>query len=344
MQLLRIQLSFVIQCPHDHPCPLQHSGPSGLVCGFSQRLQRPTFVRRTKHAKQGHEDIGYSYVVIRRGPRPDSTSLGAEGRPAGRVGGVEREAIERTKGRTGVLRELQRAHEDGHDRNNVDPQSPLFSVPTEGSASAPTRSSPSADVNSVPSDQSKAQIHVPVDDGVGIGAVETLGPVASADAASISPRVDVHSSDETTVLAQERVPLLPMSTSAPSAPAQVLISAAESPLWTGYSGTEPRPKSPLEDLEPPLNLEEVLRSEAYGWPRLVFPPLKKSGHVIIDACTREGSYPSHTPATPHLSNPITCRKRNRWTNVHFILFYFQRKNYAVHNSKIAGQTTVLRCP
>jgi len=37
------------------------------------------------------------------------------------------------------------------------------------------------------------------------------------------------------------------------------------------------------------NLEVGLRQEAYTWPRLVFAPLKKSGHIILDACTAEGT-------------------------------------------------------
>jgi hypothetical protein len=36
------------------------------------------------------------------------------------------------------------------------------------------------------------------------------------------------------------------------------------------------------------DLQEALRLEAYSWPRLVFPPLKKSGHIILDSCTAEG--------------------------------------------------------
>lgn len=39
----------------------------------------------------------------------------------------------------------------------------------------------------------------------------------------------------------------------------------------------------------PENLEEALRLEAYNWPRLVFPPMKKNGHVILDGCTAEGT-------------------------------------------------------
>lgn len=35
-------------------------------------------------------------------------------------------------------------------------------------------------------------------------------------------------------------------------------------------------------------LDIALRSEAYNWPRLVFPPLKRSGHIILDGCTQEG--------------------------------------------------------
>ena len=286
-------LIFVNQCPHDRPCPLQHSGPSGLVCGFSQRLQRPTFVRLTKHAKQGHEDIGYSYVVVRRGPRPDSTILGATGRPVGRVGGVEREAIERANAGTGVLRELQRAHEHRHDRTSVDPQSPSFSVSAVRSTSAHARSPPSTDVNSVSADQ--AQARVPADDGVGAGAVDGLGRVASVDAASfMSPHVD--SPDEAMVRAQARVPSSPASPSTPPASVGVLASTSEFPRRAGYPGTEPRPDSALEESESPSDIEEALRSEAYGWPRLVFPPLKKSGHIIIDACTREGSQPFPIPA------------------------------------------------
>lgn len=42
---------------------------------------------------------------------------------------------------------------------------------------------------------------------------------------------------------------------------------------------------------PDISHEQVdgaLRREAYSWPRLVFPPLKRSKHVILDSCTAEG--------------------------------------------------------
>lgn len=41
--------------------------------------------------------------------------------------------------------------------------------------------------------------------------------------------------------------------------------------------------------EDPEALDSALRQEAYHWPRLVFAPLKRSGHIILDACAPEGN-------------------------------------------------------
>ncbi|KAJ1760678.1 37S ribosomal protein S22 [Coemansia sp. RSA 520] len=37
---------------------------------FVQRVQRPTFTMRTKHSKSNAEVVHYSYIIMRRGPRP----------------------------------------------------------------------------------------------------------------------------------------------------------------------------------------------------------------------------------------------------------------------------------
>ncbi|KAF9245720.1 hypothetical protein BU15DRAFT_85441 [Melanogaster broomeanus] len=149
---------------------------------IAPRLQRPTFVRRTKHATEGHEDIGYSYVVVRRGQRPNSSVPGAHGL-VGRIGG---EILVRAR--------AQRS-------------------------SSPTPSS----------------LH------------QTPATLASASA-----------------------------------------SESNSPSSVGHSETGPTPETAPEIWESPSDLEEALRREAYGWPRLVFPPLKRNGHIVIDACTQEG--------------------------------------------------------
>jgi ribosomal protein RSM22 (predicted rRNA methylase) len=161
------------QCPHDAACPLFHRGSSKLVCGFSQRIQRPLFVRRTKHSGVGHEDIGYSYVVIRRGHRPVSTTVNS-----GRIGAVGRSALVKESASRLPMKELQL-----HSENQ----------------------------------ESQAE--------TGAESLENeRGTVSVSDVEAQSPEA----------------------------------------------------------------LQESLRLEAYGWPRLVFPPLKRSGHIIIDSCTPEG--------------------------------------------------------
>ncbi|KAI9027193.1 mitochondrial small ribosomal subunit Rsm22-domain-containing protein [Phycomyces nitens] len=63
----------VAPCPHDRPCPLLFSPeakPSKSWCHFSQRVERPSFLMKTKHSKFNTEDAKYSYVVLRRGERP----------------------------------------------------------------------------------------------------------------------------------------------------------------------------------------------------------------------------------------------------------------------------------
>ncbi|KAF8526309.1 Rsm22-domain-containing protein [Hysterangium stoloniferum] len=99
----------VSPCPHDKPCPLafhqeRHQASiktsvKTVRCTFVQRLQRPSFVRRTKHAKKGEEDVGYSYVVIRRGERVRTVPAQLEGRrgAVGRWADEAREAREMGK-------------------------------------------------------------------------------------------------------------------------------------------------------------------------------------------------------------------------------------------------------
>lgn len=149
-------------------------GATKLVCSFSQKLQRPAFVRKTKHSGVGQEDSGYSYVVIRRGTRP-----APQGTKVGRLGYVGKVEAAKAAFKEEPIKELVVEDHYSHDAA-TDPDHPL---PSE----APDENSP--------------------------GAIELT-------------EKDMHA---------------------------------------------------------------ALRLEAYSWPRLVFSPLKKSGHIILDGCTAEGT-------------------------------------------------------
>ncbi|KAH9858264.1 mitochondrial small ribosomal subunit Rsm22-domain-containing protein [Lenzites betulinus] len=189
----------VAPCPHDGACPLYHPGASKLVCSFSQRLQRPEFVRKTKHSGTGHENMKYSYVVIRRGSRPSPATT-----RVGRVGEVGKRDLAREA-------DLSILSIDGEHQESP---SPVF--------------------------------------GDEVGEDILLQEEASS------------ASD---------------------------ISAA-------------------------------LRQEAYSWPRLVFPPLKRSGHIILDGCTAEGQIMRMTIPKSQGKQPFYDARKSEWGD----LFPHEPKN------------------
>jgi len=193
-------LHIVAPCPHEKECPLLNTAD---MCGFSQRLQSPRFLRKTKHSSRGDEDKKYVYLVVARGPRPTVVAEG-EISALGRIGRVAKEDMEK-----------QRAKEEG--------KGVLASV--EGSGSE----------------------HV---------SYERI-PIKEEAADSTSERLD----------------------------------SAENEAESSTSALD---KAEMVD---------HIRNEAYSWPRLVGPPLKKGGHIIMDVCAASGKYHSPCHDVPHNEPP-----------------------------------------
>ncbi|PCH34122.1 Rsm22-domain-containing protein [Wolfiporia cocos MD-104 SS10] len=212
----------VAPCPHDGACPLYHPGASKLVCSFSQRLQRPDFVRKTKHSGRGYEDTGYSYVVIRRGSRP-----APPGTKVGRVGNVGERELNKIASR-------------------LEPMQELVVEDSIGSTTAEANPSDSPDLT---------------------GATELIG------------------------------------------------------------SNEPQERE---------RLDAALRLEAYSWPRLVFPPLKRSGHVIIDGCTAEGKIMRMTIPKSQGKQPYYDARKSGWGDI----FPHESKNRVVERYQPPGNRPV----
>ncbi|EIN14400.1 Rsm22-domain-containing protein [Punctularia strigosozonata HHB-11173 SS5] len=221
----------VAPCPHDGACPLYTAGSSNLICGFSQRMQRPEFVRKTKHSGTGHEDVGYSYVVVRRGVRP---GFGAHEPKRGRLGLVGKRALQSDLAR---LQQMQPAE--------------LI----------------------VDSDNSHIRTR------------------ASEDSDRLAAIRDVSEALETEDFAED--------------------------------------------------IASALRREAYNWPRLIFPPLKRSGHIIIDACTPQGKIMRLTVPKSQGKQPYYDARKSEWGD----LFPHEPKNppqerhqpQRAKDRKLAGQ-------
>ena len=133
-------------------------------------MERPPFVRHTKHSGVGHEDIEYSYVVIRRGSRPSIPDV-----KVGRSGDVGRRQMQ--------LEEAKR------------------------------------------------------------------------------PPVELKLDDENTATSSTHV-----------------IASTDTEKTIESHGHEP------------AEIENLIKAEAFHWPRIIFPPLKKSGHVAMDVCGPSGMW------------------------------------------------------
>ncbi|KAJ7150294.1 Rsm22-domain-containing protein [Mycena filopes] len=186
----------VAPCPHDKKCPLYFSGDIKLVCGFSQRLQRPSFVRRTKHSGDGQEDMGYSYVVVRRGSRPTDPQT-----QVGRIGPIGRLALEKELAQLPVKELLVHSEHDLVAKPGEEPES--------------------------------------VDEDL----------------------EDSHA---------------------------------------------------VEEPATPDALNAALRLESYYWPRLIFPPLKNAGHIILDGCTKEGKIMRMTVPKSQGKQPFHDARKSAW--------------------------------
>lgn len=64
-----------------------------------------------------------------------------------------------------------------------------------------------------------------------------------------------------------------------------MISMAEPPIASGSDGWHGQSEA---------ELEQGLKREAYTWPRVIAPPMKRAGHVILDTCFPDGT-PLPTP-------------------------------------------------
>lgn len=89
-------------------------------------------------------------------------------------------------------------------------------------------------------------------------------------------------------LGREKVPA-PIAEDEAQSSRQVWVDADESgdEMVLENPSEEPPPTSPSDQ---PSNTEltDHLRNESYHWPKLIIPPLKKSGHIILDSCNPEG--------------------------------------------------------
>ncbi|TKY91022.1 hypothetical protein EX895_001021 [Sporisorium graminicola] len=318
----------VAPCSHDKPCPLLHPFAIGSaaaaavgarsdtgnpakskdVCGFTARYHTPTFLRRTKHSDRGEENVGYSYVVVRRGARP---SLVGEARRRLAVGEqrgdadadevaavVQQLAGEASTTKTGILDLLRNAKKASVERRM------LQEVDANAALTAGVEAAPNAEVGEGKEEMSDQQA---MDELLkllpdAVRAEFTQGSTAGSNNAQMTPeQLDA-------IMASVRTSLSPPTPS----------SAASSSSSTSADVSDERDANADADAHtisvaaPTVESELAMRLESYAWPRLIKAPLKKGGHVTLDACCASGNIERFTISKASGKQAYQDARKSKW--------------------------------
>ncbi|PWY96917.1 hypothetical protein BCV70DRAFT_168052 [Testicularia cyperi] len=311
----------VAPCSHDKPCPLLHpfsisssvaaavgarsdtGNPtkSKDVCRFTARFHTPAFLRRTKHSKRGEENVDYSYVVVRRGPRPSlvreaerrlATNAEADD-PELLLESLQDEASQTKSGILDLLRSAKQASKQRRQLEEIDGRDVIEAPASQ----APDGQAATAHKNVAPTDEMS-------DDAAMEELLKLLPDALQAEMAGAGR--DGNSEQ----LSPEQLDALMAS----------VRSSLSSSSSAGSLALEDNQLASLEADEdgvvsipaPSAAAELAMRLESYSWPRLVKPPLKKGGHVTFDACCSSGNIERFTISKSSGRQAYQDARKSKW--------------------------------
>ena len=295
----------VAPCSHDKPCPLLHPfaisssvasavgarsdtgnpAKSKDVCAFTARYHTPTFLRRTKHSDRGEENVGYSYVVVRRGPRP-SLLREAQRRQPNAEGEELRSLVEELSGqasetKTGILDMLRNAKKASAERRmlqEVDPSATL---------EAPQDGTPAEGQDEMSDEQAMDELLRLLPDAI---------------------KAEVGTSDQLTPEQMDSIMASLRATSSSQPTSTSSTSSTDSALELAAAD-----ESGVISLPAPTDESELaMRLESYAWPRLIRSPLKKGGHVTLDACCASGNIERFTISKASGKQAYQDARKAKW--------------------------------
>ncbi|KDN44375.1 hypothetical protein K437DRAFT_294865 [Tilletiaria anomala UBC 951] len=299
----------VAPCPHDKPCPLLHpfaswlppSSPLGRnmtsftrglpVCSFGQSLHLPRYSRTAQSRRAAAQDgeARFSYIVIRRGPRP-SLEAGYSS-PAVEDGTLEtkdalqdaaaqleasfrlRQAAAKTK--VGDIDAIRRGEVAGQTANSIRLLSEI------GSPSQVLKNEEEADAQEM--------AHEARDRSEDAAARKELMDLMPNILRKMQEEAGVGAEEITKEQLKDALATFSLEGIGASAAHQKSGVSASSSF-----GDDVADSAVVEEVTP--GDLEAMRLEAYSWPRLVKPPLKKGGHVTFDACNASGAIERFTIA------------------------------------------------
>lgn len=288
----------VAPCPHDGKCPLE--GRSSW-CHFVQRFERPGTLRKAKATVHGlpprpHQDERYSYVVLASGPRKvkalrsvqvsgvlpveDSEAADAvEAEGVAPIGGGWSEAAE-TDGDEEMLNSTHLASTDLGTEDlastGLGTEVAVLQSDLEASAVHQESSSEGEEGN---------ELRQMLLDSIGLDDDDATGDGDSPTALVIKQELQQLLQDAAALKAAQNSAIVAENTP------ESAIDTTNSRFGGGLmpsSRREEHAPSPLEE-EPIGEAGEAAEAAAVAssatWSRLLRPPRKRSGHIILDVCS-----------------------------------------------------------
>lgn len=290
----------VAPCPHDRPCPLLHdfelsesfgekigkssrsSSPlfhganHGMnICAASTRVHNPEYTRKTRQTRSNVENAQHCYLVIRKGPRPTFNDRKQFDTDDVREALAAREKLRKRADKTkvGILEALRST------KSGTKTEIPIAEEINndDGTVSHSTLAELGAEME-MGDIQAREEL------------LRILPQILQNQAGDRSEDIPEALQMAQSVLEQSAQ----MAEEAQDTVDQDTDSAEESLRLAGSMLEQQREMAKSQEPEPiseDLEQEDIesMRVDAYSWPRLIIPPIKRSGHTTIDACTAQGS-------------------------------------------------------
>lgn len=278
----------VAPCPHDKPCPLLHdyhfSGPPNTpttrtssassplfhgsalgmtICSFSTRLLRSEHTRHAMSHTRPEGAANYSYLVLRRGPRPSIAAEAAQSAAGDKLAAMMQLRRGSQKTKIGAIEEIRA----GSQKDSVILGEEINEDDTVEAAPG-----------SIDDAEAKAELLKLLPQALG----------REMDKEEYKPDMDEAMQMAHALMGKSAHMGWGESideTSSSGEQSDILLTA-------GFldQARQLNPVSETEEVKPlqPSDIE-AMKIESYEWPRVIRPAIKKSGHVTFDVCNSSGS-------------------------------------------------------
>lgn len=265
----------VAPCPHDGGCPMDGTDS---WCHFAQRFRRTVAQKRSKTLEGGqkprdYQDERFSYVALRRGPRP--AAVGTHITKGSAAAAMEAANVTMPVDAAGLA-------STGSDEEEIsEAEEEPMEPPSEEALALIMQSIRDENSDDDEDSDEEATDRAAFLEEVAKHSMQSRAPPVPAIAVP-SAVTDTPNSAQTTDIVQGG-----------GDPPQIVTFISDTAAFTGGQSVEESDEEEEEENDgepPPLSPRDIEAAVAASgsWSRVIRPPRKKRGHVVLDLCSANG--------------------------------------------------------